>query len=108
MIQILLCLSLGFLFRLSIGLLCVQSMPGKSEIRTISCNGVCMRQVVLMETGGVNDIHSTRFIAIARDCSTSALTEEFFANCSDTNGNKIRRPEPRVITCFCSTDYCNF
>ncbi|EYC27499.1 hypothetical protein Y032_0009g763 [Ancylostoma ceylanicum] len=107
-LPLLLCLSIASLAQLSISLQCIHSIPGENEVSTISCDGLCMRQIVLMDPDAVDDASSTKLIAISRDCSLTALTEELAANCSDTETNALKRPEPRVIICFCSTDYCNF
>ncbi|KAL6742058.1 hypothetical protein Aduo_015257 [Ancylostoma duodenale] len=67
-----------------------------------------MRQVVLMDLDDADDALTAKLIAVSRDCSLTTFTEELPSNCSDTETNPLQRPEPRVITCFCGTDYCNF
>ncbi|KAK5966534.1 hypothetical protein GCK32_014034 [Trichostrongylus colubriformis] len=92
----------------SIGLQCIRTIPDQNEVQTTSCDGLCMRQVVLVNVDEVKDgLSQTTMVAIARDCTHSKSVHA--GNCTDSKSATGKSfPEPRVITCFCGEDFCNF
>lgn len=92
----------------SSNLRCIRSVSEDSEVQVVSCDGICVRQIILIEMEDSKGVTSTRLVAVSRDCSYSEALVGHFENCTDSKDNAKQRVEPRVITCFCDDDFCNF
>ncbi|CAD6186718.1 unnamed protein product [Caenorhabditis auriculariae] len=93
--------------RLGETLKCVQSTTYEDKMLeapvAVECQGkVCVKTMQLS-----TQQNNTKLLAIHRECyEHDRFGEE---GCTDTyNGTKTRRTGPRLITCFCSEDWCNF